>query len=254
MKIFVLDPEMEKRQQCYDFFQSKGWKVTTITKPDEIFNLLKTEKPDVILLGLGKFPEAPTKLLRSLPRAAGEKVPVVVLAHKITPEIEKDIMESGALEILPYSTPLPELFQKISRVATFVDPRQAKEEGADTGTPRLLIVDDDAQIRQLLKFYFESKGFETIMAQSGEEALEKLKSENPSMVLLDVTMPGMDGLLTLKKMKEINPQIGIVMATGLQDEAIAKKAADLGAYAYVMKPFDMKYLELVVTTRLFLSL
>ena len=73
------------------------------------------------------------------------------------------------------------------------------------------------------------------------------------MILLDVTMPGMDGILTLKKIREADPDAGIVMATAVQDEQIAKEAIELGAYAYCVKPFDMQYLEMVVLTRLVIS-
>ena len=63
-------------------------------------------------------------------------------------------------------------------------------------------------------------------------------------------MPGMDGLETLPKLLEINPQLGILMASGVQDDEKVKKAVELGAYGYVLKPFDFLYLELVVMSRL----
>ena len=63
-------------------------------------------------------------------------------------------------------------------------------------------------------------------------------------------MPGMDGLTTLEKLLEINPKLGIVMVTGRQDDESIKTAIGLGAYGYVLKPFDFLYLELVVMSKL----
>jgi DNA-binding NarL/FixJ family response regulator len=66
-------------------------------------------------------------------------------------------------------------------------------------------------------------------------------------------MPGMDGLTALTKLLEINPKLGVVMTTGIQDEEKVKKAIELGAYGYVLKPFDFLYLELVVMSKLVIA-
>ncbi|GEM_PF-6752591 len=71
--------------------------------------------------------------------------------------------------------------------------------------------------------------------------------------LLDVVMPGLGGLATLKKLLEIDPKLGVVMATGQQDDQTVKQAIELGASGYVLKPFDLLYLELVVLSRLMIA-
>ena len=70
----------------------------------------------------------------------------------------------------------------------------------------------------------------------------------PAMVLLDVNMPGMNGLLALKKIKEIDDRIGVIMITGVEDEAIAKQAMKLGALDYILKPIEFEYLEMCLLT------
>ena len=77
-----------------------------------------------------------------------------------------------------------------------------------------------------------------------------VQKERPAMILLDVSMPGMGGIATLRKIREIDSDVGVVMATSIRDEQTAKEASELGAHAYVLKPFDLQYLELVVLTRL----
>ncbi|MCK5178924.1 MAG: response regulator, partial [Candidatus Omnitrophica bacterium] len=93
----------------------------------------------------------------------------------------------------------------------------------------------------------------TLEAQNGEEAVQLARSEDLSVVLLDMNMPGMDGLATLEKLKKMNDKLGVVMITGDQDDEKVKKAIELGAYGYVLKPFDFLYLELVVLSKLVIA-
>jgi len=115
---------------------------------------------------------------------------------------------------------------------------------------KLLVVDDEADILFFLKSYFQTKDFEVSTAQSGEEAIGKVKEIRPHIVLMDIIMPGMGGLEALKKIKEIDPAIGVIMATAVLDNSAAEQAIAAGAYDYVSKPFDLKYLETTVLIKL----
>ncbi len=114
----------------------------------------------------------------------------------------------------------------------------------------ILIVDDDPGISKLLVSFFQNKGYKTLTAFNGKEALEIVERDRPAMVLLDVTMPVMDGISTMKKIREKNPQTAVVMITGMREEGVAQEAVSLGSYAYILKPFDLDYLDLVVSTGL----
>ena len=102
----------------------------------------------------------------------------------------------------------------------------------------------------MLKIFFENKGYRVLEAENGEEALKCAQSENLSVVLLDLDMPVMDGLTALKGLLNINSKLGIVMVTGNQDDVKVKRAIELGAYGYVLKPFDFLYLDIVVSSKL----
>ena len=115
---------------------------------------------------------------------------------------------------------------------------------------KILIVDDDSVVLGFLKTFFEKKGDIALIAKSGEEALALVDQERPTIALLDVVMPGMSGLELLKKIRAKMPDMVVAMITGLHDEHLAREAASLGAYSYVTKPFDLYYLELVVSTGL----
>ncbi len=115
---------------------------------------------------------------------------------------------------------------------------------------KLLVVDDETDILFFLKSYFQTKDFEVHTAQSGEEAVQKVKEIRPHIVLMDIIMPGMGGMEALKKIKEIDPAIGVIMATAVLDNSAAEQAIAAGAYDYVSKPFDLKYLETTVLIKL----
>ncbi len=119
-------------------------------------------------------------------------------------------------------------------------------------TKKVLIVDDEEDIRAILMYFFRGKGFETLEAETGEEALEYLAKDSPDIVLLDLIMPGMGGLEALKKIHDSYPNTGVIVVTGVQDEKIASKALLLGAADYVSKPFDIRYLEFA-TNRLLMA-
>jgi DNA-binding response OmpR family regulator len=115
---------------------------------------------------------------------------------------------------------------------------------------RILVVDDEAQIVRLLQKYFASKGYEVHTAGSGLEAVDRVKDVRPDVVLLDILMPGMGGLDTLKEIKKIDPKIGVIMVTAVIDEELAKRALELGADDYITKPIDFDYLETCVMVKL----
>ena len=115
---------------------------------------------------------------------------------------------------------------------------------------RILIVDDEEEVLVLLSKELRDRDYEVDTALSGEEALEKIKENRPHLMLLDIRMPGMDGVETLKKAKEIDPRLAVVMVTAVAEEDIAKDAIKMGAHDYITKPIDLNYLNLVVMTKI----
>jgi DNA-binding NtrC family response regulator len=115
---------------------------------------------------------------------------------------------------------------------------------------KILIVDDEPKIRALLEKFLTKKGYQVVTAASGQEAIEKVKTDNPALVLMDIRMPGMDGLTAMKKIKEVSPKVGVIMITGVKDEEVAKKAMELEAFDYITKPFDLNYLETSLMVKL----
>ncbi len=109
--------------------------------------------------------------------------------------------------------------------------------------PRVLVVDDEPQVVELLQEFLAAKGYQVLTASDGEEALRKVKEERPHVVLLDVRMPKMNGLEVLRRMREIDHEVGVIMVTGVMEEETGRQALQLGAFDYITKPLDLKYLE-----------
>ncbi len=115
---------------------------------------------------------------------------------------------------------------------------------------RILVVDDDENIVQFLTSFLSKKGYELSSCMNGSTALEMIQNTKPDVVLLDIMMPGIGGIDALKVIKKTDPNIGVIMITGLLDEEIAKRTLELGAYDYIVKPFDLNYLQTVLMVKL----
>ena len=104
----------------------------------------------------------------------------------------------------------------------------------------VLIVDDEEGIRESLSGIFEDEGYDVITARSGEEALKILKEQNMDLILLDVWLPGIDGVQTLKEIKDIKPDIPVIMISGHGNIDLAVKATRMGAYDFLEKPLSLE--------------
>ena len=111
--------------------------------------------------------------------------------------------------------------------------------------PRILIVDDEPGIRQSLKGVFEDEGFTTETVASGEECLKKIDGNSYDLVLLDIWLPGADGLETLRKLRERSPQTRVIMISGHATIATAVAATKLGAYDFIEKPLSLDHTLLI---------
>jgi DNA-binding response OmpR family regulator len=116
--------------------------------------------------------------------------------------------------------------------------------------PRVLIVDDEPHAVELLSEFLTSNDYEVVTASNGDEALCKVKEERPHLILLDVCMPKMSGLEVLRRVREIDQEVGIIMVTAVHEEDTGRMALTLGAFDYITKPLDLKYLEQSLWTKI----
>jgi two-component system response regulator AtoC len=111
---------------------------------------------------------------------------------------------------------------------------------------RILVVDDEYLIRWTLQQNLEKEGYEVILAETGEEALEKVKEEAPDLALLDIKLPGIDGYEVLERALKIDEGIIPIMVTAFDEVEKVVKAMRLGAFDYITKPFDFSKVYLSI--------
>lgn len=107
---------------------------------------------------------------------------------------------------------------------------------------KILIADDAAFIRKKTSSILSSNGHEVVEAATGLEAIDQFKKSSPDAVLLDITMPELDGLGALKEIKSLNPAAKIAMVTAMGQQSIVMEALKAGASDFVVKPFETERL------------
>lgn len=121
----------------------------------------------------------------------------------------------------------------------------------DAAQPTILIIDDEESIREITADILESKNYNTLCARTGEQGLELLKSNKTiDLVLMDLNMPGMGGKKTLEKIKEIFPDLKVIVISGYSDHRIAQNPQEFGAIDFLKKPFKLNELITCVELQL----
>ena len=242
-KILIVDDDLHIREMLYDLFSRKGYKVFSAAAAQEGIELILQEKPDLVLLDI-KMPTMDGIQALKKVGEMGITVRIVMLTGSEDEEIERRCRAHGASGFLRKTLDIKALARAVDFILSDRSGLREKE------NRKILVVDDEPRIREVLEKFLAKKGFEPITAASGEEALEKVIKEKPIMVLCDIRMPGMDGLIVLKKIRDINDHIGVIMITAVGDENIAHQAIEAGAYDYIVKPLDFNYLEICLLTKI----
>ena len=116
--------------------------------------------------------------------------------------------------------------------------------------PKLLIVDDEADVREFAKRFFTKRGIDVTTAAGGREALEIISQERPDLVLLDVRMEEMTGVEVLKELRGKQDDTRVIMVSGVNDEEIVNAAKSYGVRGFVHKPLVLEELEKIVLAEL----
>ena len=111
---------------------------------------------------------------------------------------------------------------------------------------KILIVDDELDVCRFAKSFFEARDFIVLTASSGQEGLQMFVEHRPDIILIDVKMPGMDGVMLLKEIKKIYKNAEAIMVSGIEDMDVIEEAKRQGAKEYITKPLVLEELEKTV--------
>ena len=119
-----------------------------------------------------------------------------------------------------------------------------------TPAAKILVVDDNPQIVDIVGTYLRQEGYGVLGALTSDEGLKLAILSRPELVLLDIGLPGTNGIELLKRIRSLSPTTRVIMVTGKSDPVLARETLELGALAYIDKPFDFAYLKRVIAMAL----
>lgn len=221
--IILLYNDIEIRSILYEILTDLGYKITTVLTYKELLETLKRERPDYIILD-ATISEIATEIALKKIEEIDNKIKVIILNRsKNVFQIVQDV-----LKILR------------EKEAGLLNQKETKGMHLKAN---ILVVDDEKECAELIKNYLSRKGYDVDTAFSGEEAILKIETAKPDIVLLDIRLPGIDGIVVLKTIKNIDKSIIVIMTTVIEDSKVVKEAIELGADGYLIKPFNLIKLE-----------
>jgi CheY-like chemotaxis protein len=256
--ILCVDDDAGILEVLKEFFTRQGFHVVTATNGIEAMFQVQRCLPKAVILDLF-MPRLGG--LGALDRIRRLEPGIVIILISAVPEALDMISEAGVEVTAVVTKPLDLERLLGTLVRAGVTPLKAPPETAAKEPPpparpgrkRILVVDDEPEIRDLLGEYLQGEGFEALSVESGEEALRRIPEFRPHLVLLDIAIPRMTGVEVLKRIKALPQQMAVIMVSGIEDMETARQTLALGAADYVTKPVDFQYLDSVLQVHLFLD-
>lgn len=245
--ITVVDKDLDRRNTFYEVLTELNYRVTTLPSPKELVELLKRERPHCVILATDGFTDSLVSTLYELRQVDKQfKLIALISPQLLEGDIGRALTAYSRVTLLNAELDRPSLLRGILSVLKEREVERVVEPALFQGT--ILLVEDEPAIAKLLMLHLEARGYKVTGVQNGEEAILQMRVGRPKVVILDLFLPGMDGLLTLQRLKAIDPSATIIVASGLQDEKLTRQALALGAAAYLVKPFDLAKLEATILT------
>ena len=223
--ILVVDDLRSIRLTLGGILEDEGHSVATVENGYQAIEAAKKTHFDAIFMDIKMPGINGVQTFREIKRVAPKTAVIMMTAYSVE-ELVKEALEEGAYAVVykPFD---------IDRIIAII------EELLSDRT-LILVVDDQFGDRETLKVILEDKGYKVATAKDGSEAIEMVKSKHYDIIFLDVRLPGMDGVETFEKVREIDPEVTVIMVTGYTEEDLVKKAVSEGAYTCIYKPFDME--------------
>jgi DNA-binding response OmpR family regulator len=258
-KILVIDGDGIAREALAVFLVKEGHDVACAGDGVNGLQSFKAAPPDLVLLDRD-LPLLPATALLEKIRELSPSVPVVVLTRHASEADAGTMLKAGATRVLPRGEGLHGALAEVDALlgrprreplpASPCAPRRA-EHPRDRGL--VLVADDDASVLQVLTRHLTEAGYRVLGAADGLETERLAHESRPDVILLDIYMPGKDGLALLKHFREHLPATGVLVMTGSDDEDLARDCLRLGAFDYAEKPFKLAALEETIRARILLQ-
>ena len=255
--ILVVDDERLMCDLLGSVLARHGHEVLTALNGRDGLELFKTHRPRFTLLDL-RMPEMNgIEVLKQL-RTIDPQAAVMILTAWGSDALEQQARQLGVVDFLSKRLSLDVLVEAMERTlqqsaqaaspaqaAAPAEAPQAALAAADDGD-FILVVDDEPQIRDLLKRFLSLRGYKVRVASDGQQALTMVEQEAPQLIVLDVYMPGINGVEVLRQLRRRKFTGGVILLTGSQDDKLLQEALDLGSVDVMGKPVDLERLALAI--------
>ena len=254
MRVLVADDDTEVRSVLVDFLNLHGFETLEATNGLEALLQVKHGAPDAILLDVRMPRLGGLDALKRI-RAFNGAVVIVVITGAADETIREQTLAGGARVVLDKPVVFTDLLRALGDASAghAVAPASAAP-AAPVPEPspgaRVLVVDDDALVRDTIVDFLTMRGYRTSIAPDGPSAIRALTESVPDVILLDIDMPGLTGTDALPTIRALAPQTIVIMVSGSRDAEIARRALTRGAFDYVVKPIDFAYLTKSLETAL----
>lgn len=257
--ILCVDDDLALLDLLQEFFTLQGFRVLTAMNGLHALLHVKLHRPRAVLLDLGMPRLGGLDTVRRIQRL--DPTVVVILISGLPDLLDRvNAAKVNVTGVFTKPVDLARISETLVRAG--VAPARTRLEGKVEELSaqarrlirkRMLVVDDEPDFRETLVEYLRGKGFDVVQAGDGEEAIRRFTEYHPHMVLLDIQMRGLNGVETLMRITALRQQTCVIMVSGLQHEAMARRTLALGAADYIRKPVDFAYLDRVLDTHLLMA-
>ncbi|MFA6384726.1 MAG: response regulator [Candidatus Omnitrophota bacterium] len=243
-RVLLADSDVESRDRAYEILTSMGHLVECAPNLNEAMIRLENDRPQLVIVDEAFLPDGGLPALERIRKFDQEMQVIFLLKSVPGADIEKNAYSLGANDVVRKDFSSHFMFKRILAFLHEAKVKAPSDKYAEFG--EIMVVDDSMEMRLMLTTFLRNRGFWVSEASSGDQAVMDIKTDRPKLILLDERMPGMDGLVTLKKIKEFDDTINVVLLTGIQDPDIIQEANKLGAADYINKPYDLEKLEALI--------
>ncbi|MBI5883284.1 MAG: response regulator [Elusimicrobia bacterium] len=243
-KILVVHPDAGISGQVSSLLMKKNHEVAVFQEGRPALAAFSRVKPEFVLLN-DVLPDTNGFTLFGKIMKADREAKVLILSVLADQQEEGGVPRFGIRSFRPDE--VVGVVEKLHK-----DSREAKRP-PDAPKPLIAVIDDDPAVIEMIESVLALSGYKVASAENGKMGLELVRKARPQLVLLDVAMPEMSGPETLKRIREFDPRVGVVMVTGDGRFEMMEECRAYGAFDYLVKPFSMEYLLFCVYSRILLS-
>ena len=260
--VLIVDDEEELRSVLTEFLQGQGLDVIQAANGLEALLQVKRARPGTVILDITMPRLGGLDALKRI-RAFDPSITAIILTGIVDDALRRQALALGARSVFVKPVALADLWRAVGGADTTpLAPTEHQESspwsppsaGPVTGPiARILVIDDDAGLREALGEFLCTRGYATRLAVDGVGGMAAVMEDAPDVVLLDIEMPGLNGVAALNAIRAMAPDLKVIMVSGTTDTDLSKRALAAGAFDYVTKPIDFAYLTQSLETAVMMN-